>query len=313
MAGKKGLYLLCSLLISVPMTAQETNPVWLDMNQAELDAAYDQAVYAPNLEQVLARQAANSRLAREALGQPLRFRYGEQQDEGLDVYPSGEEDSPILIYIHGGTWRFGVAADNAFAAQHLVNAGFNYVVPDFSSVQVFAGDLEGLVGQLQRAVAWVYEHADEFGGDTQRIYLAGFSSGAHLAGVLLTTDWLAMGLPPDPFKGALLCSGMYDMTPVALSFRREFVKLNEDNIPRLSPQSNLKSINTPLLVAYGTRETPEFQRQARDFVEALQSVGKPADLVVGEEYNHFEIIETLGNPYGILGNAVRDLLAGRVP
>ena len=63
-------------------------------------------------------------------------------------------------------------------------------------------------------------------------------------------------------------------------------------------------MNAPLILAYGTLETPEFQRQTRDFAAAVQAAGKPVQLLVGEGYNHFEIIETLANPYGLLGRAV---------
>jgi arylformamidase len=57
-------------------------------------------------------------------------------------------------------------------------------------------------------------------------------------------------------------------------------------------------------VAYGSCETPEFQRQARDFAAALEAAGKPHELIVGEAYNHFEMLETLANPYGLLGRAM---------
>jgi arylformamidase len=57
-------------------------------------------------------------------------------------------------------------------------------------------------------------------------------------------------------------------------------------------------------VAHGTYETPEFQRQARDFAAALKAAGKPVTLLIGEGYSHFEMPETLGNPYGLLGRAV---------
>lgn len=274
--------------------------VWRDMTQEELDAAYDQAVHAPNMDQVLARQSANSRIAREVLGEPLRFRYGPHDMEALDVYP-GAAGGPILLFVHGGTWRYGVAADNAYFAETFVRAGVSVVVPDFSSVDEFDGNLEGLVDQLQRAVMWVHAHAGEFGADPERLYLSGFSSGAHLAGVLLTTNWTASGLPSQAFKGALLCSGMYDMTPVAISCRREFVNLRPDNIPLLSPQMNVEKINTPLIVACGTRESPEFQRQAREFAEALKVAGREVQLINATEYNHFEIMETLGSPTGVLG------------
>ena len=59
-----------------------------------------------------------------------------------------------------------------------------------------------------------------------------------------------------------------------------------------------------MIVAYGTLETPEFQRQSRDFAAAIKATGKPVHLLVGEGYNHFEIVETLANPYGLLGRAV---------
>jgi arylformamidase len=59
----------------------------------------------------------------------------------------------------------------------------------------------------------------------------------------------------------------------------------------------------PLVVAYGTCETPEFQRQSRDFFAALKAKGKSAELIVAEGYNHFELFETMANPYGIIGRA----------
>src|SRR3954463_9372965 len=57
--------------------------VWLDMDQAELDAAYDQSVYAPNIQQVQKRYAANSEAVRARLGAPRRFAYGPTPIEAL--------------------------------------------------------------------------------------------------------------------------------------------------------------------------------------------------------------------------------------
>jgi arylformamidase len=58
------------------------------------------------------------------------------------------------------------------------------------------------------------------------------------------------------------------------------------------------------VLSYGTYETPEFQRQTRDFAAAVRAAGKPVELIVGEGYNHFEMLETLANPFGLLGRAV---------
>ena len=69
-------------------------------------------------------------------------------------------------------------------------------------------------------------------------------------------------------------------------------------------QRHLDRLNAPLIVSHGTLESPEFQRQARDFAAAVKAAGKPVELLVGDDYNHFEIFETLATPYGLLGRAV---------
>jgi len=35
----------------------------------------------------------------------------------------------------------------------------------------------------------------------------------------------------------------------------------------------------------------------------MKAAGMPVQLLAGEGYNHFEIVETLANPYGVLGHA----------
>jgi arylformamidase len=279
--------------------------VWLGMDQAELDAAYDQIKYAPNLPQITKRYASNSEAVRARLGAPRRFAYGPTAIEALDVYATKRANAPINIFIHGGAWRSGLAKDYAFAAELFVAAGAHLVVPDFINVIEANGNLMPMAEQVVRAIAWVRRNARQFGGDPERIYLSGHSSGAHLAGVALTTDWRKdFNLPADVVKGALCCSGMYDLKPVRLSARSSYVKFTDEAEQALSSQRHLDKITTPLILAYGTFETPEFQRQSRDFAAALQAAGKPVQLLVGEGYNHFEIPETLANPFGLLGRAV---------
>jgi arylformamidase len=278
--------------------------VWLDLDQAALDAAYDQSAYAPNREQILARIAANSERARARLGAPRRYAYGPTPVEALDVYPTNRAGAPINIFIHGGAWRGSLAKNNAIAAELFVNAGAHYVVPDFAWVQDVGGSLLVLAEQVRRAVAWVYRNAEQLGGDPRRLYLSGFSSGAHLAGVLLTTDWVKdFGLPADLLKGGLCISGMFDLRPVRLSSRSRYVTFTDEMEEACSPQRHLDKLLAPVVVAHGTLETPEFQRQSRDFAAAVRAAGKRVELLVGEGYNHFELYETLANPYGLLGRA----------
>ena len=298
-----------ALLAMVPAFAQPVRAkgprVWLDLDQAELDDAYDQSVYAPNLRQVTERYATNSEAVRARLGAPRRFAYGPTPVEGLDVYATRRANAPINVFIHGGAWRVGAAKDYAFPAELFVNAGAHFVVPDFAPVQDLGGDLVPMAGQVRRAIAWVHRNAKTFGGDPDRIYLSGHSSGAHLAGVALITDWRKdFDLPADVVKDALCCSGMYEMKPVRLSARSRYVKFTDAMEDAMSAQRHIDRLNTPVILAHGTLETPEFQRQSRDFATAVRAAGKPAQLLVAQGYNHFEIIETLASPYGLLGRAV---------
>ena len=96
---------------------------------------------------------------------------------------------------------------------------------------------------------------------------------------------------------------MYDLKPVRLSARSSYVKFTDEMEHKLSTQRHLDKLNAPVIVAYGTLETPEFQRQTRDFAAAVKAAGKPVQLLVADGYNHFEIIETIANPHGLLGRA----------
>jgi len=283
--------------------------VWMDMDQVELDAAYDQAVYAPMIAQFNKRFASISETTRKRLGAPKRFAYGPTAIEGLDVYPARTTNAPIFVYVHGGRWRYGTARDNAYPADLFVNAGVNFVALDFIQVDAAGGDLRTMADQVRRGIAWVYKNAASFGGDSKRFYIGGHSSGGHLAGVAMVTDWQKeFSLPADMIAGGLLMSGMYDLKPARLSARSSYVKFDDDMEQRLSSIRYIDRLRSPITVTYGTFETPEFQRQSRDFAAAVKAAGKPVELVEAESFNHFEMCESLGNPYGPNGLAALKLM-----
>ena len=283
--------------------------VFLDYDQAELDAAYDQAAYAPNREQLIERRIGDSATPRRRIGEPERVAYGVGEIEWLDIYRRRRVPAPIFVFIHGGAWRSGRSKDFAVPAEMFLRAGAHYVVPDFAWVQDFGGNLMVLADQVRRAIAWIYRNIARFGGDPNRLYVGGQSSGGHLAAVALTTDWQCQfRLPADIIKGGMCVSGMYDLTPVRLSARSRYVRFDEATVAALSPTRHLDRLVAPLIVAYGTCETPEFQRQNREFAAAVEAAGKKVRLLIGEHYNHFELPESLGNPYGLLGRAALELM-----
>lgn len=296
-----------TLMSAAPVTlAQDSGapPVWLGMTQDELDNAYAQGPWAPNWEAVWSRYTPNSEAAISRLGEPQSFEYGESPDDTLEVHAAEGAARPIHIFVHGGAWFTGSAREYAFLAETFVNAGAHFVAVNHSSVEDTDGRLEPLADQIRRAIRWIYRNAGKFDGDPEEIYLSGHSSGAHLAGVALATDWAGRyDLPADLLKGGICISGMFDLEPVSLSSRRDYVAFSEDTVSALSPQRHIENLEAPLLIAVGSLEGPEFRRQSREFAAAVREKGKPVELIIAEHYNHFEILETLANPYGILGRA----------
>jgi arylformamidase len=279
--------------------------VFLDYDQDEIDAAYTQALWAPNQAEVDKRNAQKSAAALARLGPPRRLAYGPTEIEKVDVYATTQPNAPINVFVHGGAWRAGRSAASAYLSETFVDSGAHFIAVDFNNVIETNGNLMALADQVRRAVAWVYGNARRFGGDPNRLYVSGVSSGGHLASVVLTTDWLKdFGLPSDTVKGGLFGSGMYDLYPVSLSARSNYVRFTNEVVDALSARRHLDRLVAPVIVAHGTLETPEFQRQSREFAAAVKAAGKSVTLLVGEGYNHFELHETLGNPYGLLGRAV---------
>ncbi len=284
--------------------------VWLDMTQEELDRAYTQADYAPNRQQILNRFSATSAFMRGRLGEPARLTYGPGKNEGIDHFRCGDGAAPAVIMVHGGAWRSGTAAQYAYLAEIFTKAGAHCLLPDFDWVQDRDGDLLPVADQVGRAIAFICNAADSLGIDPARIFICAHSSGSHLAASVLTgyRDRID-GLRDDSIKAALLCSGMYELEPVRLSARSDYVAFTDEMVDLLSPMRHMEKLKTPIIVAHGTLETPEFKRQSIEFADALRDRGLLIEAIVAEYCNHFEILETLANPYGLLGLAALRMIS----
>lgn len=281
--------------------------VWLDMDQAALDAAYDQTVWAANQKAVQTRRDAAAKEAYARLT-PVRHAYGASAIEAFDFY-RGKDGAGVAVFVHGGAWRTGAARDFAHLADTFTGFGLNCAILDFNSVDDLGGDLLAMARQVRSAIAWIYRNAAALGVDGERIFVAGHSSGGHLGGCILVTDWAGeFGLPANLIKGAVLLSGMYDLTPVALSKRSEYVNFTPETIERLSAIRHIRHVHCPVVLGYGTLESPEFQRQTPAFAKALSDAGKQNKLIVAEGTNHFEMLEALHNPLGWFGRAARQLM-----
>ena len=293
-----------------------TTTVWRDLTQAQLDWAYDQTQHATNMAEVMAECAALSAQARALLQtqgtEVKRLTYGPTEVQALDWYTSQTPNAPLVFFIHGGAWRRGQAQDYAMAAAWLHRLGVHLVVPDFSAVTDVQGSLLTMVDQLQRALTFTAKTASNFGANAQRIYVVGHSSGAHLAACLGTYNWHQQGVYPTPVHALMCCSGMYELEPVSLSARSQYVSFNPKTLQDLSPQRHLHHFNMPIALLCGDQESPEFKRQALEFAKSLSDRDAHLRCFWGQGLNHFEMLKSFANPDGVMSKALLELMQGEL-
>lgn len=281
-----------------------TTKVFLDYTQQELDDAFEQTLWAPNFEALRDQSKARCAELRREL-KHFETSYGPSADETLEILPTAQPNAPVLLYVHGGRWR--PQPDNAFIffADTVVEAGAHFVAARFATLDPkLPTRMPDMIAQLRRAVVWLHENAKSFGGDPNQIHLIGHSSGAHLSGVLLTTDWKSEGAPENVLKSGTCVSGMYELRPVLLSARSAYVKLSPEEEDALSAIRHLDRVRCPLIIAYGDKESPEFQRQGRTVATALRERGLASKELVLAGCNHFEGIRTMTDPRAPLARNV---------
>ena len=259
--------------------------VFRDYDQKALDDQYEQRAWVPHADEIIKRYGIKSDGVRARLGEPRTEHYGPSAREILDIYGEGQK---AFVFVHGGAWKRQSSRENAFAAEPIVGAGAAYVALNFALLPTVT--LAEMVAQVCRGIDWVYQNL------CKEVVLCGHSSGGHLAGCAL--------IKRDFIRDALLVSGIYDLLPVRLSARNEYVRLDERLEHEYSPIRHVDRIKCPVTVAWAEKESAEFYRQSKEFAEKL---GAP--MIIGQGFNHFEIIETMADPRSPLGRAALNMLA----
>jgi arylformamidase len=270
--------------------------VWRGMTREQLDQAYDNT-----------RAVADSGTRREAWIQrseafrkrhpeALDLAYGPRPRNRIDLYRCGQEKAPLFAFIHGGYWqRNGKETFACTAAGPLANgmdvAFLGYTLcPDVT--------LSAIVAEVAEAVRWLRREGPRHGVGEARLVVSGWSAGGHL-----TATTLAM----DEVDAGLAISGIYDVEPCRLNYLNDNLRLTAEEAARTSPILHLPRKSAPVMLAYGTGELPELQRQSVDYHKAREVAGLPSELLPLAGLNHFSIMDELEAKDGALAK-----MAGRL-
>nr|MCU0775165.1 alpha/beta hydrolase [Ideonella sp.] len=195
----------------------------------------------------------------------------------------------------------------AFVAPPFVEAGAAVVIPDYALAP--AVSVEHIVMQMVRAVAWAWRHAASFGGDRQRLLVAGHSAGGQLAAMMLCCRWhdFAPDLPPDIVRNALAVSGVFDLEPLRHApFLAPDLNLTSASARRLSPL-HLPPPAGRLAAVVGADESEEFRRQNRAIREAWGEATVPVCEEIPDRH-HMGILADLARPGARLHGLAREWL-----
>ncbi len=258
--------------------------------QAQLDLQYNARATVPDIAPMLRDYAALSAQARATLPCALNVSYGEHPDETLDIFFAQDNArAPVFIYLHGGYWRLLSKDDSSFMAPALTAAGMTVVAVNYSLAP--AVTLDRIVDQTRRAVAWVQNNIEHYRGNGQKLIISGSSAGGHLGGMVLARGWQeAYDFDASGLAGAVLLSGLFDITPLVNTHINAWMHLNPEDARRNSPLFAVPEDGPPLIVSYGSNETETFKQQSRDFLAAWKAKGLTGEYVDMPDTNHFDLV-----------------------
>jgi len=264
------------------------SPAWFDEQ-------YDNRARIPGHPAILQHWADASARARERHPDMIEKAYGRAPRERLDVFPATAPGSPVLVYLHGGYWRALDKRSQSFVAPPFVDAGAMVVLPGYELCP--AVTIEHIVLQATQALAWVYRHAQAYGGNPDHIVVAGHSAGGHLATMMLACEWrtVAPDLPSNLVKAALSVSGLYELEPLRYApFLARDLGLTRASARRLSPAA-MPAPRGSLVTIVGADESEEFRRQAA----LISKAWGPRVVIAAEsvpERNHMDVLHEIADP-----------------
>ena len=239
-----------------------------------------------------------SAILRRQYGGTLDLSYGPRPRNRIDFLKSGAPDAPTLIFLHGGYWQMRSKEAFTFVASGPLSAGINVALVGYTLAPEIS--IDEMVAEIRRALDWLVLGLPALGADPSKIFLSGWSAGAHLAAV-------AMDHPS--VRGCVAISGIYDLEPMRHCYVNDKLRLDEDAAQRNSPIRQQSSPALPLAVVVGGAEVPLMYQQSADYAAERAKCGLPVAFHEIPGADHFSILEGMERADGRLTAIVHEAVA----
>src|SRR5271154_839940 len=239
--------------------------------------------------------AANAPAWSGAFKRYANLAYGSDPQQRLDVYvPRGSAAAPrpVIVFWHGGRWKFGDKADYRFVGAALAGSGCVAVLANYRHYPQVK--MQGFMDDAAQAALWSAAHAADFGGDPRRVFLMGHSAGAQMA-ALLTLDarYFAAAGPTRPrIAGVIGLSGAYDFLPLLEADVQDMFGPPE-NYPLSQPINFARAGAPPMLLVHGLDDATVRPRNSRNFAAALRAHGASVTLQLYPKRAHAGTVAAL--------------------
>jgi len=269
---------------------------WESWDRETVGRAYNNSAAVPGSAAMFQAWIERSKAFRAAHADHLDLVYGPRDRNRIDYFSAGK-NSPVLVFIHGGFWQMRSKDDFAFLAESFVAQGISVAMVGYPLAP--DATMDEIVADAHRAVGYLATELPHLGGDPRRVVVSGWSSGAHLATMVLDEPAIHAGVA---------ISGLYDLRPLLSSYINDKLKMDASMAERNSPQFHLPKRSKPLDLFVGASELPEMRRQTREYVAARQAAGLPQQFQEIPDANHYTIFDDMAAPDGRIHRAILELL-----
>lgn len=263
------------------------------LDRAVLDREYDNVgkVSAEFFQNHVAQLEQRSLEARQQLHTELDICYGSGPLERLDIFLSSIVGADVHIFFHGGYWHALDKNQFSYVANGLLPHGVTTVIVNYPLLPVV--DMGAQIAACRRAVRWVYDNIDSYGGNPEKISLSGHSAGGHLLAMMLTLDAEFYRMPA--LRSVHLISGIYDLAPIQKSFVNDTIVLTSEDIRLYSPVHLQRQVVCPVHIMVGGDEGQAYLQQSKKLFSAWNSTDSIVTMQILDAANHFSMRAQLGN------------------
>ena len=208
--------------------------------------------------------------------------YGEHPRQAMDIYsPIGQSSAPVIVFSYGGSWQTGARADYRFIATLLAAHGYVVAVPDYRIYPPTC--FPGFVEDTTRAICFVREQIEHYGGSGEALFAMGHSAGAYNA--------VMAALAPDApaLCGVIGLAGPYDFLPLKDPVIKTIFSGPED-LRSTQPITHAHPAAAPMFLATGAADRTVLPRNTTAMAARLRHLGAVVETKIYPSLGHTGIL-----------------------